>query len=222
MSPFYANYGYNPRWVDEFDIELNTSSPTIKKVGNMVELHEFCRSNIELANQDYAKYYDAKHVDQPEIKVGNSVLVSLQNMTTRRPSKKLDIRFAGPYRVLEAVGSRAFRLNLPNSMKNHPVFHVSLLRPFYPATYPEQDYTPPGPVEVDQTTEDSSFEVSAVIDSRIKRNRLEYLVEWAGCEGTTEHASWEPASNLEGSQDSVDEFHRLHQDKPAKMNLARQ
>ena len=221
MSLFYANFGYNPCWVDEFNIESNMSAPTVEKVGDMVELHEFCKSNIKLANQDYARYYDAKHLDQPEIKVGDSVLVSLQNVTTRRPSKKLDIRFAGPYQVLEAVGSRAFKLDLPGSMKNHPVFHVSLLRPFHAATYPGQDYTPPGPVEVDQTTEDLSFEVSAVIDSRIKRNRLEYLVEWAGYKGTTEHASWEPASNLEGSQESVDEFHRLNEDKPSQEDLTR-
>ena len=221
MSPFYANYGYNPRWVDEFHIESNTSTPTIEKVGNMVELHELCKSNIELANQDYAKIYNTKHLDQPEIKVGDSVLVSLQNVTTRRPSKKLDIRFAGPYRVLVAVGTRAFRVDLPQSMKNHPVFHVPLLKRFNEPTYPGQDYTPPGPVKVDQTTEDESFEVSAVVDSRIKRNRLEYLVEWSGYEGTAEHASWEPASNLEGSQESVDEFHRLNGDKPSQEDLTR-
>ena len=118
MSPFYANHSYNPPWIDEFDIKSTTSSPTIKKVGNMVELHKFCRSDIELANQDYAKYYDAKHLDQPEIKVDKSVLASLQSVSTRWPSKKLDIRFAGPHEVLKAVGSRAFRLELPESMKN--------------------------------------------------------------------------------------------------------
>ena len=67
----------------------STSSPTVEqveKVGNMAKLHEICLPAIELANQDYVKYYDAKRIDQPDFKVGDSVLFSLKNTSiTKSP-----------------------------------------------------------------------------------------------------------------------------------------
>ncbi|XP_033139125.1 uncharacterized protein LOC117130246 [Brassica rapa] len=41
---------------------------------------------------------------------------------------KLAVRFIGPYRIIGRVGEVAFRLELPEDMNLHPVFHVSMLR----------------------------------------------------------------------------------------------
>jgi len=59
------------------------------------------------------------------------VLLSTKNIRTKL-SKKLKDRFIGPYRVVECVGSVAYRLDLSSSpLRNlHPVFHVSLLIPY--------------------------------------------------------------------------------------------
>ena len=44
--------------------------------------------------------------------------------------RKLGQRWVGPYRVLRRVGSVAYELELPSSLAIHPIFHVSLLRPY--------------------------------------------------------------------------------------------
>ncbi len=56
--------------------------------------------------------------------------LSTKNLSTARPSKKLDKNFLGLFTVLDRVGSQAYRLDLPKSMSwIHNVFDVSLLEP---------------------------------------------------------------------------------------------
>ena len=54
-------------------------------------------------------------------------MVNMKNMKTKRPLKKLDHKRLGLVEVIEAVGKRAFRVQLPTEARNHPVFHVSEL-----------------------------------------------------------------------------------------------
>ena len=45
-------------------------------------------------------------------------------------STKLQRRFVGPFKILERIGSNAYRLELPASWTIHPVFNVSLLKDY--------------------------------------------------------------------------------------------
>ncbi len=116
--------------------------------------------------------------------------------------KKLDQRFAGPFKIKERVGTHAYRLQLPSSMKIHNVFHVALLRKYRPPTLEGQHAEPPPPIEVDGKLE---YEVSRIVDSRLnkRRKRIEYLVEWTGYEGTPGGTTWEPEDNLQQSQEAI-------------------
>jgi len=58
-------------------------------------------------------------------------------------------------------------------MKIHPIFHVSLLDPYYKNTILGRILPPLLPIEVNN---DWEYEVEEVLDSRIKRNHSEYLV----------------------------------------------
>ena len=64
-------------------------------------------------------------------------------------------------------------------MKIHPVFHVSLLELYKDSTIPRRLQVTPSSIEVDGAEE---FEVSEILDSRIIRGKLEYLVHWQGYE----------------------------------------
>ncbi len=57
-----------------------------------------------------------------------------------------------------------FQLKLPNSMKIHHVFHVSLLEPYHMFTIPRKIHDPFPPIEVNGEHE---YEVEDILDSKI-------------------------------------------------------
>ena len=73
-------------------------------------------------------------------------------------SKKFCTRFVGPFPVTARVGPVAYRLELGGQLRRvHPVFHVSLLRPFHTGG----DGRPmPIPLELDEGEE---FEVDHLL-----------------------------------------------------------
>ena len=118
----------------------------------------------------------------------------------------------GPFKISRAVSSHAFRLELPNTLRFiHPVFHVSLLEPHRANTIPNRTQPPPLPVEVDGETE---YEVSAILDSRRRRNKLQYLVQWKGYDGHAESATWEPSENVSNTPVLLAAFHNSYPTKP--------
>ena len=150
--------------------------------------------------------------EPPEFKIGSKVWLNAKNIKTKRPTKKLDHRRLGPFKITKKISSHAYRIELPTALKLlHNVFHVNLLEPTVPNTIPNRRQPPPPPVEIDETLE---YEVSAILDSRKHRNQLQYLVEWAGYEGTPEHHTWEPLANVKHAMDYVRDFHRRYPRKP--------
>jgi len=63
------------------------------------------------------------------MEVGDEVWLLRRNVKTTRLSTKLDFKCLGKFRILQKVSSHAYNLDLPASMKVHPIFHVSLLEP---------------------------------------------------------------------------------------------
>ena len=78
---------------------------------------------------------------------------------------KLAPRYIGPFKIIEKVGSVAYRLELPTQISNvHPVFHVPMLRKYEPDPSHIIDHSDL------VLNEDASFEVKPVrvVDRRDK------------------------------------------------------
>src|SRR5271155_4801219 len=88
--------------------------------------------------QDRQAKYANQHKRHQVFKEGDQVLLSMCNINNpvdrNQPTKKLTNRFAGPYIITKVISTTAYKLDLPNTMKIHPVFHVSLLKPYQPSS----------------------------------------------------------------------------------------
>ena len=104
----------------------------------------------------------------PDLVPGQKVWLLRRHVQTTRPSSKLDVRRLGPFDIIEKVGLSDFRLELPPSMKIHPVFHISLLEPHVANTFPGRVVEVPLPIQVDGLPE---FEVNS-LDTRFRRRKL--------------------------------------------------
>ena len=65
--------------------------------------------------------------------VGDRVLLSTQHLKLigeRKRARKLTERYIGPYRVNRVVNANAYELELPASLKIHPVINISHLKEY--------------------------------------------------------------------------------------------
>jgi hypothetical protein len=214
ISPFLANYGIDPTWQDQ---PANTEAPAseIRDIGGhdmaktVAEITAHLRAEILRAQHRQQENADRKRMPAPAYQVGNLVWLNAKNITTRRPSRKLDHRRLGPFPISEIMSPYAYRLELPSSMKVHNVFHVSLLDTASSDPYPGQVVPPPPPVEIDGEEE---WRVEEIFDAKMVRGRLRYLVKWVGYDQT----DWEPAENMNRLQ-AVEDFHRRYPTKPGPL-----
>jgi len=129
------------------------------------------------------------------------------------PTKKLDYKWLGPYVIEQVISRSAYHLKLPTSFgKVHPVFSVTLLRPFEgdPITKHQECHPPPPPPIVWDGIEE--YEVEKILDSQILCGKVEYLVPWKGY--GVEEDKWCPACDVQGSKQLIAKFHHTHLQAP--------
>ncbi|KAJ1597953.1 hypothetical protein NDA14_000045 [Ustilago hordei] len=101
VSPFFACYGWNPKAHPDTPQRLGVNDPgRFEYLMDGKERCKYLQEQIREAQCRSVNQYNRKHKDI-EFKVGDMVYINRRNWKTRRPTPKLDTRFAGPYPVQE-------------------------------------------------------------------------------------------------------------------------
>ena len=214
-SPFLINYGRHPRASFTPDAVPNVESVS-EFVTRMKELYRVARLSLEHAAETMKGHYDKKHKSPPSLKVGDKVWLDGSDLRTLRPSKKLDVKRLGPFKITKQISPVNFQLKLPFKWRLHTsTFHVSKLRLALedPVLHPQSQPSPP-----DLVDNHLEYEVHKILDTRLTSKGLQYLVAWKGY--GPEENTWEPLSNLTHAQDLVSEFHLAHPQAPRNIGRA--
>ena len=103
------------------------------------------------------------------INIWDKVWLFWCNLKINRLYNKFDFCHLGPFSVIKQINDVAFCLELPPSMKIHPLFHVSLFKLYKESSILGRFQIPPPLIEFEGEKE---FEVLEIFDSRINRKKL--------------------------------------------------
>ncbi|KAI0996870.1 hypothetical protein K3495_g11311 [Podosphaera aphanis] len=229
LSPFFLDHGYHAEPVQLKSVSTSDSlSARAKRADKFVdrikEAQEFASAAMAAAQQQMEDQANRKRDPAPQFKVDDKVWLSLKNIPSPQPKKKLAW-------VIKVISPHVVELDVPT--KIWPRFHVDLIRRAGEDPLPSQiqDDSQPPPVMVTEGHRTSPEQVVQRIlrAEKVLRGRgwvRRVLVKWKGFAEPT----WEDRSELEnmkamdafedrfGKGDGVGELEGARQGKNKKKN----
>ena len=214
-TPFEIDCGQHPRM--GIEPHRSTKAEAVEKfIENIKRTQEETQAALKQAAEEMSRYYNRHRGKQSVFKVGDKVWLDSRNIKTTRPSKKFDDKWFGPFPITKVISDNVYRLKLTQAFKRvHPVFNITLLRKVHPDEIQERPKpTHPEP-EIDEEGEEA-YEVEEILDSRLYRKKLEYLIKWKGY--GPEWNLWISEKKAEGSKELIAKFHRDHPNAPRRIS----
>jgi hypothetical protein len=174
-SPFYFVLGFHPKVPhthllhEDGDSNPDAASFALARNDDLLAAQQcLVRAQSRMKIQ-----YDRNRV--PAVfAVGSEVVISTRNLRLRGCAKYLP-RYVGPFRVIKAIGPRgdatvvpnAYQVALPAGWNIHPVFNVSVLKP-YTRGGPGLQHLHPLPALLD----DYSYVIESIVSHETDKNAL--------------------------------------------------
>jgi len=175
ITPFYANYGYEPR--SSWPTEVHFRNPASGMYGHyMTSVYDKLRNQLEEVRETMSKYYNKKWKSIERFKKGDLEMLNGKNIRSKGQCKKSEDEVYGPFKIL-SVGhnGRYYKLELPTSWKIDPTFNISLLERYRGKN--------PGKEVVELEANDAGWTMESMITSGPSNNNATkhmYLVQWEG------------------------------------------
>jgi hypothetical protein len=174
-TPFFTNYGYHlevqfKRLKDMTAARVPTERTADAMVDGLRETYERLRWNLLDAQHRQTKYARGKEM---VFEIGNKVWLSMKNVWSTRPAKKLDYMRIGLFEVSKIISNKAYKLDLRKTMRVHDVFDVLLFDWYKP---PITGQHPPEP-QLTIVENNEEWEVEQILGSKRRYRKLHYHLQ---------------------------------------------
>jgi hypothetical protein len=175
ISPFYANYGYEPEAYRQPRKDGVMAEQAIILASKMKELYLQLFRDIDFNKRKSMANANKKRSIGPPLQRGDKVYLLQKHIKTKQLSIKLDFKKLGPFRIEEAVGPVNYRLKLPIGSRLHPMFYISLLEPARGGAPVITD------IDIQPKNDIEEYKVEEILDIRTNtKSQREYLIKWKG------------------------------------------
>src|SRR5882757_8402211 len=107
-TPFFLMHGFHP-WTGLEGVKISERSPGAKEWKEQWEnARKAAVSALEKVAESMKRFYDRKQASSHDYKEGQMVWLDGRNIKTLRPSKKLDQKKLGPFKIVEMIGRRSY------------------------------------------------------------------------------------------------------------------
>lgn len=221
-TPFVLNYGKRPRLPvdlvlsgeESTAVELQSTNDAADNIAARIQNVVSDAKKCLVAAQQRQKAYADDFRRDIQFEIGTEVMLSTKHINIKmKGTPKLLPRWVGPFKVVQKINPVAYKLDLPASLRIHPVFHASLLKAYVPGRV----QPPPPPEVIDGEFEWEVETILAHKDVQVKRKRnkrrtpvfrRQYLVKWFGHDES--HNTWEPEKHCKNCPDKVTEYWAKH------------
>ncbi|QRW23611.1 Retrotransposable element Tf2 protein [Rhizoctonia solani] len=196
-SPFKALYGWEPSLTPS---NVPTDIPEADDLATQMESQW---REMEAALWQSKTRMVAGEVGEPlKFKIGEEAWLDAKNVKLKTLSPKLTEQRLGPFKVTKRISNRAYRLELPPTMRIHNVFYMGLLSKVKRDKKRSFENRPP-PVTVDGEEE---YKVKGITDMEERNGKWFFRVKWKGY--GSEENTWEPRENLKNAKKILEKFEK--------------
>ncbi|QRW23889.1 Retrotransposable element Tf2 protein [Rhizoctonia solani] len=196
-TPFKALYGWEP-------LLTPSNIPTdVPEADNLATQMEAQWREVEAALRQSKTRMTAGETGEPlTFEIGEEAWLDAKNVKLKTLSPKLTEQRLGPFKVTQKISDRAYRLELPPSMRIHDVFYVGLLSKVKRDKKRTFENRPP-PVTVDGEEE---YKVEGISDAKERNGKWFFRVKWKGY--GPEENTWEPRENLKNAEKILEKYEK--------------
>ena len=217
MSPFNCVFGYQPPVFSESEPEVSVPSAHAL-VRRCRRIWAAARQTLIRQGDRVKRAADRRRRPAPAYQPGQRVWLAAKELPLQVKSRKLAPCFVGPFPISRIINPAAVRLRLPRSLRVHPTFHVSKIKPvkesaMLPATKP-----PPSPRMVGGGAPRGGpvYAVKRLLAVRNRGWGRQFLVDWEGY--GPEERQWVPARFIM-DPDLIRDFYKEHPDIPGPSGI---
>ena len=181
----------------------------------MEDLLDYLKQEMAASQAKYKDDTNRHREPTPTFNKDDKVWLDARNIQIKRPSRKLDWKNLGRFKIKYKISSQIYKLELLDTIQIYSIFYVLLLISTAIDPLSGQIIPKAQPIEVDG---DISQKIKEIYNSKqTKGGWVQYLVKQV----RTDAPTWEKASNLTNYNKLLDIFHRLYPAKPNRRILSR-
>ena len=146
-----------------------------KFIAKMKEIQGEAKAALGKVQEEMRKYADRKRGEVDDYKVRDLVMLSTKDLKYQmigRRIEKLTERFVGPYKIKKIISMNMVKLELPSTIRIHPVVNVSRIHR-YIGQVEGQRREQPTPVIIEGEEE---WEVEKILNKQQIQGKDKYLV----------------------------------------------